>query len=120
LQLLLIADDGFLEFFQYLIALAHLRVGETFGDIVKVLLGCVSQAGEGSQSFRVDLEMQMNVRYDVGCLLEELQFPTVQGNLINLIKCFNYAFFVVCPKTGQRALLEGLDGFNKFLRKALL
>lgn len=72
LQLLLIADDGFLEFLEYLIALAHLRVGETFGDIVQVLLGCISQAGERNQCFRVDLEMQMDVSYDVGCLLKEL------------------------------------------------
>ena len=120
LQLLLIADDGFLEFFQYLIALAHLRVGETFGDIVQVLLGCIPQAGEGGQSFGVDLEMQMNMSYDVGCLLKELQFPTVQSNLINLVECFNDALFVVCPETGQRALLESLDGFYEFLCEPLL
>ena len=70
LQLLLIADDGFLEFLEYLIALAHLRVGETFGDIVQILLGCVSQAGEGNQCFGVDLEMQMDVSNDVSCLLK--------------------------------------------------
>jgi hypothetical protein len=75
-----------------------LLVGETFGDIVNVLLGCISQAGEGAQSFRIDLEMQMDVSYDVGRLLEELQFSTVQGNLINLVECFNGAFFVVCPE----------------------
>ena len=120
LQLLLIADDGFLEFFQYLIALAHLRVGETFGDIVKVLLGCIPQTGKRGQSFGVDLEMQMNVSYDVGCLLKELQFPTVQSNIINLIECFNDALFVICPEASQRALLKSLDGFNKFLREALL
>ena len=77
LQLLLIADDGFLEFFENLVALPHLLVGETFGDIVNVLLGCISQTGEGAQSFRIDLEMQIGVGYDVSCLLEELQFPTV-------------------------------------------
>ena len=116
LQLLLIADDGFLEFLEYLIAFAHLRVGETFGDIVQVLLGCVSQAGERNQRFSIDLEMQMDVSYDVGCLLKELQFPTMKGNLIYLIECLNDALFVICPKTGQRALLESLDGFNELLR----
>ena len=70
LQLLLIADDGFLKFLEYLIALAHLRVGETFCNIVQVLLGCVSQAGEGNQCFGVDLEMQMDVSNDVSCLLK--------------------------------------------------
>ena len=60
--------------------------------------------------------MQMDVSYDVGCLLKELQFPTMKGNLIYLIECLNDALFVICPKTGQRALLESLDGFNELLR----
>jgi hypothetical protein len=44
----------------------------------------------------------------------------MQRNLINLIECLNDALFVVCPETGQRALLEGLNGFNELLRKTLL
>ena len=78
-----------------------MRVGKTFRDIVQVLLGCISQASEGAQRFGIDLEMQMNMSNNVGCLLKELQFSTVKRNLIDLVECFNRALFVGCPETCQ-------------------